>query len=278
MKITYFENEVEVSDLDRTFSLESIRLSGQCFRITKLENSKYAIVAKGRLLIAEQYSDRVVLHCNQEEFDIVWEDYFDLNYDYKKCIIEGSRYDTFLKSAVHYGSGIRILKQDPWEMLITFIISQQNNIPRIAGIVDRLCNRCGDLIATCDGINYYSFPTAEQIMDHYLELKDIGVGFRDKYILDACRRINSGYDLEVLKQVPPEQATSELKKFYGVGDKVANCVSLFGLGHKDAFPRDVWINRIIDKYYNGDFDISRFEGFSGIIQQYMFYYERSITK
>lgn len=278
MKITYFKNEVEVSDLDRTFSLESIRLSGQCFRITKLENSKYAIVAKGRLLIAEQYSDRVVFHCNQEDFDTVWEDYFDLDYDYKKCIIEGSRYDAFLKSAVHYGSGIRILKQDPWEMLITFIISQQNNIPRIAGIVDKLCNRCGDLIATYDGINYYSFPTAEQIMDHYLELKDIGVGFRDKYILDACRRINSGYDLEVLKQVPPEQTTSELKRFYGVGDKVANCVSLFGLGHKDAFPRDVWINRIIDKYYNGDFDISRFEGFSGIIQQYMFYYERSITK
>lgn len=278
MKITYRENEVEVSDLDRTFSLESIRLSGQCFRITKLENYEYAIVARNRLLIAEQYGTRIVLHCSQEEFAEIWRDYFDLDYDYKKCIIEGSKYDTFLRSAVHYGSGIRILKQDPWEMLITFIISQQNNIPRITGIIGRLCSRCGDLIATYDEINYYSFPTAEQIMDHYLELKDIGVGFRDKYILDACKRINSGYDLEVLKQVPPERATSELKKFYGVGDKVANCVSLFGLGHKDAFPRDVWINRIIDKYYDGDFDISRFEGFSGIIQQYMFYYERSITR
>lgn len=278
MNTHYHDNVVEISDLGGTFDLESIRLSGQCFRVNRLNNSKYSVVAGDKLLIAKQYLDKIELYCSPAEFYTTWNQYFDLDYDYQACLEAARSSDRFLRSAANYGSGIRILRQDPWEALITFIISQQNNIPRITGIINRLCSRCGDLIGTYDGISYYSFPTAEQIMDHYLELKDIGVGFRDKYILAACKRINSGYDFEALKDLSPEATVSELKTFYGVGDKVANCVSLFGLGHKDAFPRDVWINRIIDRYYNGDFDISRFEGFSGIIQQYMFYYERSITR
>ena len=257
--------------------LNSIMESGQCFRWNKIGDNTYSIVAFNQLLIVDQLPNGMRLHCSESEFESLWKDYFDLDYDYQKCIESASNYDQFLRSAAKFSFGLRILNQDPWEMLITFIISQQNNIPRIKGIIDRLCRECGDLIATYEGIDYYSFPTELQILDNYLKLKDIGVGFRDKYIIQACKDILFGFDLEALRHATPEDTVNKLKSFYGVGDKVANCISLFGLGHKDAFPRDVWINRIIDKYYDGEFDTGRFEGFSGVIQQYMFYYERSIT-
>lgn len=281
MEYRYEDQSIRIYNYQPTFDLNSIADSGQCFRWKKLSDNSYIVVAYDRLLIISQSKDYIQLNCTSEEFDSVWRTYLDLDYDYNE-IVNNVKFhsqcsnDKFLSDAVRFSSGIRILNQDPWECLISFIISQQNNIPRIKGIIDRLCRRCGDLVGSYDGEDYYSFPTAEQIMDHYLELKDIGVGFRDKYILDTCRRINAGYDLDQLKELDAESAVSNLKNFYGVGDKVANCISLFGLGHKEAFPRDVWINRIIDKYYDGDFDTSRFSGYSGIVQQYMFYYERSI--
>lgn len=277
MKTMIYNNTVTV--LDCNIDLNSIMESGQCFRWTRLKGPSYAIVAHHNLLIVDQLaSGNIRLYCSESDFESIWRDYFDLDYDYQKCVESASRYDQYLKDAARFSSGIRILHQDPWEMLITFIISQQNNIPRITGIIDRLCRECGDLIATYDGQDFYSFPTDLQIMDNYLKLRDIGVGFRDKYICQACRDICLGFDLGELRDKSPEDTVNRLKSFYGVGDKVANCISLFGLGHKDAFPRDVWINRIIDKHYNGEFDTTRFDGFSGIIQQYMFYYERSITE
>lgn len=278
MNITYENNLVIISNYQPTLDLDSIADSGQCFRWKRLQDNSYAVVAYEKLLILKQTPNRIELSCTPEEFESIWRNYLDLDYDYYSRIehIMNVAEDQFLADATRFSSGIRILNQDPWESLISFIISQQNNIPRITGIIDRLCSRCGDIIGTYQDEDYYSFPTAEQIMDHYLEMKDIGVGFRDKYILDACKRINARYDLESLRNLDAESTVTELKSFYGVGDKVANCVSLFGLGHKEAFPRDVWINRIIDKYYDGNFDTSRFEGFSGVVQQYMFYYERSM--
>ena len=276
MNINCENNSIIISNYQPTLDLDSIADSGQCFRWKKLKDNSYAVVAYEKLLILKQSPNRIELRCTPEEFESIWRNYLDLDYDYYSRIeyIKNIADDQFLTDATRFSSGIRILNQDPCESLISFIISQQNNIPRITGIIDRLCRRCGDIVGTYQGEDYYSFHTAEQIMDHYLELKDIGVGFRDKYILEACRRINSGYNLEVLRNLDAENTVNELKSFYGVGDKVANCVSLFGLGHKEAFPRDVWINRIIDKYYEGNFDTSRFEGFSGVVQQYMFYYER----
>lgn len=269
---------VHIDNLD----LLQIASSGQCFRFYPILGSyDYVIVHKDHILKITQLvpSQTFIFYCSRQEFDEIWKNYFDLNTDYQKyldAVFESE--DQFLLSSISCGSGIRILNQDPWETLITFIISQQNNIPRITGIIDRLCRVCGDPIGEAYGELMYSFPSAEQIMDHYKSLKSIGVGFREKYILDACKKINAGYDLEQLRNSSAEDAVRELKKFYGVGDKVANCVSLFGLGHKEAFPRDVWINRIIDKYYGGEFDTSRFEGFSGVIQQYMFHYERVIKE
>lgn len=268
---------VQVDQLD----LLQIASSGQCFRWYPMGAYDYAIVHKGKILKIRQLtpSNLFIFECSKQEFDKVWKEYFDLDTDYQKyldAVYESE--DRFLLSSISCGMGIRILNQDPWETLITFIISQQNNIPRITGIIDKLCRVCGDPIDEAYGEMMYSFPSAEQILDHYKSLKSIGVGFREKYILDACRKINAGYNLEMLRNLSAEDAVRELKKFYGVGDKVANCVSLFGLGHKEAFPRDVWINRIIDKYYGGEFDTSRFEGFSGVIQQYMFHYERVIRE
>lgn len=277
IKVLYYDESVKINDCYPRINLYDIANSGQCFRWKELSPNEYAVVAFDKLLIIKQ-DHGIELMSNAEDFSLTWRNYLDLDYDYESVLrVVQDPEDYFLRSASKFSSGIRILNQDPWECLISFIISQQNNIPRIIGIIDRLCMRCGDVVGEYNGELYYSFPTAEQIMDHYLELRDIGVGFRDKYILDACRKINAGYDLNRLRDLSAEDTIKELKSFYGVGDKVANCISLFGLGHKEAFPRDVWINRIIDKYYSGEFDTSRFAGFSGVIQQYMFYYERSIS-
>ncbi|MCM1221851.1 MAG: 8-oxoguanine DNA glycosylase [Lachnospiraceae bacterium] len=272
--------EDQVSFKATEFSLRQIASSGQCFRWYPFASNEFIIIHQGKILdIEEYYPDTFILHCSEIEFNEIWKNYFDFETDYHKfldAVYESE--DEFLLSSISCGMGIRILNQDPWESLITFIISQQNNIPRITGIIHRLCQACGEPVGTAYGDTYYSFPSAEQILDKYKSLKSVGVGFREKYIIEACKRVNAGYDLERLRHCSAEEAVKELKTFYGVGDKVANCVSLFGLGHKEAFPRDVWINRIIDKYYGGEFDTSRFEGFSGVIQQYMFHYERMIRE
>lgn len=262
--------------------LRQIAISGQCFRWYPCNEgcSEFVIVHKDKILHISQNGEDFYLDCSIDEFNEVWARYLDIFTDYSQFVDAAIRTDDgFLRSAAGCCSGLRILRQDPWEMLITFIISQQNNIPRISGIVDRLCRLCGDQIGEYEGVPFYSFPTAQQILDKKnLLSKPIGVGFREKYIIAACEKIINGYDLAALNDLSAQDAINELKTFYGVGDKIANCVSLFGLGNKDAFPRDVWINRIIDEYYGGDFDTSKYVGYSGVIQQYMFLYGRVVSQ
>lgn len=258
---------------------------GQCFRWNKSNDNSYIGVAHGRVLSISQYGNSVMLYpCSKEDFYKVWEGYFDLKRDYE-LVKKRLSSDSILKKAISYSGGIRILRQQPWETVISFIISANNNIPRIKGIIERLCKKFGEPIEFFDK-TYYSFPTPERLAKLTLkDLSEIRAGFRDKYILDAAKKVYScQVDLNSLIDVSASVAYNQLLTIKGVGDKVASCIMLFGLAHYEAFPVDVWIRRIIQScYFKGkelsikeikEFCNSKFGSFGGFAQQYLFYYAR----
>ena len=270
--IKYTQNGVLLSGKD-AFSPAQTFDCGQAFRFLPSPNG-YCGVAMGRYLEVSQSDDGTFLHCSREDFETVWQDYFDLKRDYSAIKIPSE--DSFLTAAREYGSGIRILKQEPFEALCSFIISQCNNIPRIRGIISRLCELGGERLEN----GLYTFPSSLRVEELGLEgLSLLRAGYRAPYLLGAARAVNSGaLDLDSLKAMPTVQARQELLKREGVGRKVADCVLLYGLGHTDAFPVDVWIKRVIDEKYGGSFPLERYDGFAGIIQQYMFYYGRTMLR
>ena len=255
-------------DIKKTFEC------GQCFRFDP-DGDGYTGTAFGRVLHLTQHGDTVTLcGVGKEDFKNIWEPFFDIDRDYSGISHDMCTDDT-LSRAYGYSRGIRILAQDPWETLCSFIISQNNNIPRIKKIIGLLCTNFGERI---QGTQYYSFPSARRIADAGMEALDvIRSGFRSKYIYDAAVKVADGsIDLELLKTLPYEEAKSALMSIKGVGEKVANCVLLFSLGFYGAFPVDVWVKKVIIKYYGDDFDSARFGKYAGIAQQYLFYYERSL--
>lgn len=256
----------------KNFDLAQTFECGQCFRFDRSDDGSFSGVAFGKYIKLNRINDEIVLYnTTLEDFNERWMTFFDLERDYGE-IIDSFSFDAHLTEAANSGSGIRILAQDPWEALISFIISQNNNIPRIKKIIDSLCKLCGDEIDE----NIYSFPTPEKIMSLGIEgLAPIKSGFRAKYIIDAAEKVTSGeIDLEKLKNIDENIARAELKKIKGVGDKVASCVMLFGLGYLGSFPIDVWVKRVLEKYYPSDFDPKVFGAYAGIAQQYLFFYER----
>lgn len=268
MKITVNDKNIELSDIS-CFSLKETLDCGQAFRWEPLCDDTWQGMAYNKYLKLCQTQDKITLFdTTKEDFDNLWYSYFDLNREYEQ-IVETLSQNNVLKEAATFGKGIRILKQEPWETLCSFIISQNNNIPRIKGIIGRLCENFGE--KTQNG--FYTFPTAEKIST--LSLEDLSVirsGFRAKYILDAAKRIANGeIDLEALKTIETETARNELMKIYGVGKKVADCVLLFGLSHINAFPEDVWIKRAMEKLFGGELP-SCAKGYEGIAQQYIFHY------
>ncbi|MDR0595240.1 MAG: hypothetical protein LBF94_00875 [Puniceicoccales bacterium] len=261
---------IEIKNYD--FSIEQIANSGQCFRINKLKSKNiWQVVALGKILNIRPMSKNTHLFfCSSEEYQNVWKDYFDFKRDYgeiKKFILKVS--DPYLNDAVKHGFGLRILRQDPWEVTVSFIISQRNNILRIRNTIEKLCTPHGKV-----------FP-APQILAKYTEedFRAIGLGYRAKYLLNIAKAVDSGeFDVKYLRTLSYADAIKYLKRFNGIGDKVANCIALYGLHKLEAFPMDVWMRRIIGEQYGGNFDIKRFPGYAGIVQQYMFFYERSIKK
>lgn len=252
-------------DLDATFNC------GQCFRFNRLSDGSFGGVAYGKSVRFYETESEVTVECADEKEFLFWQDFLDIGRDYEK-IIDSLENQELLHRIADYGRGIRILKQDSWEALCSFIISQNNNIPRIKGIIERLCECYGERLSS----NEYTFPSAQRIAQLTAEdLAPLRAGFRARYILDAANKVSNGeIDLENLKNIPYEEAKAELKKICGVGDKVANCVLLFGLGHIDAFPVDVWIKKVMDsKFPNGLPECV--SGHKGIIQQYLFYYYRA---
>ena len=274
MKILQHSGEVELI-LDDDFDLEKIFECGQCFRWNKDENGDYIGVAMGKAAKIRKENDSIFISGTTDDFNNIWFDYFDLGKNYSQlrkslCI------DDYMKRATEYGAGIRILNQDRWEALCSFIISQCNNIPRIKKIVETLCTCFGDE-TELDGVVYHTFPTAERVAKlAEADLAPLRCGYRAPYIIGAARAVDSGtLDLDALSTVSLDEARMKLKTLNGVGDKVANCAILFSLRIEDAFPIDVWMKKAIQEHYNGKLDTKVFGGHSGLAQQYMFYYQRN---
>lgn len=257
------------------FDLEQICNSGQCFRMKKTGENKYCLIAGERSLDIQQTGKECRFFCSTQEFTQVWEEYFDLKIDYKLYIEKINPKDTYLVNAAKLGDGIRILKQDLWEMIVSFLISQQNNIVRIRRCIENICREYGEEKTTASGDKYYAFPKAEVLA--CLEdddLKACNLGYRSKYVVRAARGVVSGeIDLEAIGKMKYAKAKEELLKIFGVGVKVADCICLFGLHHLEAFPVDTHINQALEKHYKRGFPKSRYKGFEGVLQQYIFYYE-----
>lgn len=265
-------NGVLVSGL-KDFSLPQILDCGQCFRWTADadNNNLWRGIAMGRKLnIEAQTEDRFYFYpCDLHEFEQVWKPYFDLDTNYAD-IKTALCCDPIMQESTAYAPGIRVLKQDGWETLCTFIISQNNNIKRIRGIVERFCELFGDVLE--DG---YNFPTAERIASATLEdLAPLRAGFRAKYLLDAAQKVSSGeVDLSLISQLPYKEAQELLCKIHGVGPKVADCTLLFGFYRLEAFPMDVWMKRAMKALYPQGLPEAILP-YRGIAQQYLFHYAR----
>lgn len=272
------------------FSIRQICESGQCFRLKKLEEvdarqkekaekglagEKYALTALGRYLEIEQRENQLFFDCTLEEFEGIWRRYFDLEEDYGKIINMIDPKDTYLIKAASYGSGIRILRQDLWEMIISFIVSQQNNIVRIRKCIENLCQKYGEEKRLKDGRKYYLFPTPEALAKASIEeLYACNLGYRSKYIHKTAGSVAFGeVDLEAIKQMDYEAAMDELCKLTGVGEKVANCICLFALHKTEAFPVDTHIQKVLKEQYAGGFPFERYAGYAGTLQQYIFYFD-----
>lgn len=250
---------------------------GQCFRWNADGRGVYTGVAFSKA--ARLWTAEGCVFTDADEADVknIWHAYFDLDRDYEK-IRSGfnAQGDDYLAGCVDFGRGIRILRQDPWEALCSFIISQCNNIKRIKGIVETLCREFGEKI-THPGGCFYSFPDAETVAG--LSLSDLAAlrcGYRAPYILNAAKAVASGgLDLKSLSTGDSVRAMRGLRSLEGVGEKVANCVMLFGLNRMDAFPVDVWMKRALDTNFPPDFDPETLGPYAGLMQQYIFFYERN---
>lgn len=252
------------------FDIKQTFLCGQCFRWKETENGAFEGVAMGRKLTLTQRGDEVILHGISENDIPLWERYFDLGTDYSAYISRFSADET-LRRACDSSGGIRILRQEPFETLISFIISQNNNIPRISGIIGRLCESFGEDIGGA-----YSFPAAEKLRGITPDdLAPLRAGFRARYICDAVDKVNSGViDFDEIYSLPLDPAREKLKQIVGVGDKVADCVLLFAFHKPDAFPKDVWVKRLMAQFYpDGLPECTR--GAEGVAQQYLFNHVRN---
>jgi len=250
---------------------------GQCFRWNALEDGDYVGVV--RSAAARVHFENGTAYIKATGGDVLlWSDYFDLETDYAG-IRAGLCVDDYMRRCSQSGAGIRILRQEPWEALCSFIISQCNNIPRIKGIVERLCANFGERIEF-EGREYYSFPEAEKIA--LLSEKDLSViraGYRAEYIIAAARSAVSGEtDFELLDKMDAVSAKKEIMKLRGVGSKVADCFVLFGLHKLNAFPIDVWMKRAIAEHYGKSFSPGIFGDYAGLAQQYMFHYARNVRQ
>ncbi len=274
-----------VKDFDLAQTLEC----GQCFHFVKMDEEDYVLTAKGHVLHVSQEADTVTFYDTEEdEYVNVWKDYFDMDRDYsaiKKTLLEK---DDKLKDAIESMWGVRILNQDFFETLISFIISQNKQIPHIKKIVADISAKFGTYKGTYGGADMYTFPSLEQLANASEEdFKELKTGFRAPYIMDAIRRNMAGqFDKNELKRMDYDSCIRELMTIKGVGEKVANCVSLFGLEKKEAFPVDVWIKRIMETMYFDGVDTPKdkiaayakehFGELGGFAQQYLFYYGKSI--
>lgn len=303
-KVSFEDNKVILEGL-KNFDIKQILECGQCFRWDKISDTNYIIVAYGRVIEVLQEGDKATIYnSNEEDFNNIWINYFDLERDYNEIKTELAK-DEILRKSVDFGYGIRILNQDPFEMLISFIISARNSIPSIKKTVKKICEAWGERIEY-KGMEYYTFPTPKAIKEATLEdIQGTGASFRSKYIVDTIKKVNEAievkedmennpdkyserpeildFDLEYIKSLNDDECHVALQKFMGVGAKVADCIMLFSMAKHSAFPVDVWVKRAMIYFYVAP-DVSlnkmrvfardKFGAYSGMAQQYLFYYAR----
>jgi len=273
-----------------SFNVTHIFECGQCFRWNKQADESYTGVFKENVLNVKQEENRIIFKgiC-KENIISTCIDYFDLNTNYENIKLELSKIDDNLKTSIEYGNGIRILNQDLWEALISFIISANNNIPRIKGIIEKISKNYGNKIIW-NGIEYYTFPTPKQLSKASIDdLRKLGLGFRDKRVYETTKMVlNKEINLEELKtETNVNKLKEKLMLFPGVGNKVADCIMLFSLKKYEVFPIDVWVRRVMNELYikNRDetkvnkLEIERlarekYGDLAGLAQQYLFYWKR----
>ncbi|QZY57537.1 8-oxoguanine DNA glycosylase [Crassaminicella profunda] len=261
---------------------------GQCFRWNREEDGSFTGVAKGRVINVLKDENNIIFHnTNKEEFLNIWVDYFDLKRDYGKIKESLAKKDSVMKEATHYGTGIRILNQDEWEILLSFIISSNRSIPLIKKSIESLCKRYGCFLGKYKGKKYYDFPKLEALQNKSVEeIKESYTGYRAKYIVDTVELIRQKkVEIYNLKNLSTEKSKKELLRCSGVGPKVADCILLFSMGKFDVFPIDVWVRRIMEYFYFSEgttlkkiqiFAKEHFEDMAGFAQQYLFYYAREL--
>lgn len=267
---TYRLASADELDLVKTFEC------GQCFRWNADERGVYTGVVRG--YAARVWTEGEDIFIRSAAPEALWREYFDLGRDYA-AISRSFSGGEYLENCVRFGQGIRILRQEPWEALCSFIISQCNNIKRIKGIVERLCETFGE-VTELDGERFYTFPDAARLAEcTESQLAPLRCGYRAAYILTAARAVASGeLKPDELIDADYKEAKRALLALNGVGEKVANCVVLFGLYHMEAFPIDVWIRRALREHFPPDFDPACLGEYAGLAQQYIFYYARENEK
>ncbi len=253
-----------MTDQINSFDLAETLECGQCFRWNRQDNGSYTGVASGRVLNISPENLPEVLE------DPFWREYFDFGLDYEKIRADLSSSDPVLAQAAKFAPGMRILNQNPWEALCSFILSQNNNIPRIKGIVARLCSEFGEEVG-----GEHEFPTAKALAALCeQDLSGVRCGFRTRYLLDAAKKVAQGeIDFDELKHMPLPDAREKLMTIVGVGPKVADCALLYGLHRLEAFPMDVWMKRAMSTLFPGR-EPESFGKYAGIAQQYIFHYSR----
>lgn len=273
----------------KSFKVKDIFECGQCFRWNEEPDGSYTGIFGHNVLNVKEEKDIVITGICDGNIEDICKNYFDLDRNYEEIKETLSLIDDNMKESIKYGEGIRILNQDLWEMIISFIISANNNIPRIKGIIERMSAKYGQEIKF-RGTSYYTFPTIDELSQASVkDLKDLGLGFRDRYVYETTKKIKEGkINLENLKQESTNDVRKQLLTLTGVGPKVADCIMLFStLKRFDVFPVDVWVRRVMNDLYIHNEDETKvnkkqiqeiardkFGALEGIAQQYLFYWKR----
>lgn len=273
----------------KSFKVKDIFECGQCFRWNEEPDGSYTGIFGHNVLNVKEEKDIVITGICNGDIEDICKNYFDLDRNYEEIKETLSLIDDNMKESIKYGEGIRILNQDLWEMIMSFIISANNNIPRIKGIIERMSAKYGQEIKF-RGTSYYTFPTIDELSQASVkDLKDLGLGFRDRYVYETTKKIKEGkINLENLKQEPTNEVRKQLLTLTGVGPKVADCIMLFStLKRFDVFPVDVWVRRVMNDLYIHNEDETKvnkkqiqeiardkFGALEGIAQQYLFYWKR----
>ncbi|GAA0127009.1 DNA-3-methyladenine glycosylase [Clostridium sp. CTA-19] len=282
-EVLEFDNKIVLKDV-KNFELKDIFDCGQCFRWNKTKDNTYIGVAYNKVIEIEKEGNNVIIHNSSlKDFNEIWCEYFDLKRNYSE-IKEELKKDSILATAVAFGEGIRILKQEPFEILISFIVSANNRIPMIKRAINNISKEYGNELEY-KGEKYYSFPSVDRLIEASQEdIEKMGVGFRAKYIVDSIDKVyNNVYNLEEIKSMDDDGCHEGLKQFNGVGPKVADCIMLFSMQKYSSFPVDVWVKRAMQHFYVAP-DVSlpkirmfardKFGNLAGFAQQYLFFYAR----